>query len=110
MKENISGPEILFIIVLIFGLIIFVLRLDEEDFPDPKVMWERFMQELRKRAALVICSGAAIMLIDALVFSRGSCGSYLVDLSNSHYLTLIGGFAALVGVYHWITASVTPPE
>jgi hypothetical protein len=74
---------------------------------DPKAMGKIIMQTFRQRAALVICAGAALCLVDYIIFPGAYGGTYEASLHQSHYAFLLGGLTILVGVYHWIAG---PPQ
>lgn len=74
---------------------------------DPKQLGEIVVQTMRQRAALVICAGAVLCLVDYLIFPDAYSGTYQASLHQSHYAFLLGSLTILVGVYHWIAG---PPQ
>ncbi|PTR07889.1 MULTISPECIES: hypothetical protein [unclassified Novosphingobium] len=77
-------------------------------FRDPRRLFEVVMRTIKQRAALIICAGAALCLLDYTLFPGGYCGDYLPELHDTHMPFLLGSFAILVGVYHWIAGPPNP--
>jgi hypothetical protein len=58
----------------------------------------------RRRAALVICVGVALLALDWLVLGDLTERYYFWrDLHRDHWIALSAVAIALVGLYHWIT-------
>lgn len=68
--------------------------------------WRRLEGMMRRRAALVICAGAALVAITIFLGDRGGFGSRTIeDYIDDGFVALFGALLALVGVYHWVAGT-----
>ena len=109
-----SSTDVLAIVALLGGLacvIFLAAQLDDwrdglaPDFASR--LREKIMHTLRQRAALVICAGLVILLLDWTFFVEATCDPYMQSLRHPRLPVLFGGLVTLVGVYHWIAG---PPD
>lgn len=71
---------------------------------------EWLMKNMKQRAALVICLGASLVLIDLMILDDMYSYETLYALHEKGWLTFFGGIVMLVGIYHWIAGPPTEPS
>lgn len=65
------------------------------------------MHTIRRRAALAICGGLALVFADWRIFAALHADAYWRELHRDGWLALFGALVALLGIYHWIAG---PPD